>query len=151
MPNLQSRRCHTGEKGLENKSGSVSGEVRVTDPVTGGQKGTKLARFGLLPFDSLWEVAEVYGLGAKKYAERNWQRGYKWSLSFDALQRHLALWWEGEETDSESGLSHLAHAAFHILALIWFRKHAKGTDDRYVVTANSSGQEVSVPGEVRQD
>src|SRR5690625_7397406 len=63
------------------------GEVRVTSD-TGGQKGSKKARFDLIPVVPLWEVAEVYGKGAEKYEDRNWERGYDWSLSFAALRRH---------------------------------------------------------------
>ena len=46
----------------------TNGEVRVTDPETGGQKGQKPARFDLIP-PAIWEVAELYGKGAAKYAE----------------------------------------------------------------------------------
>jgi len=38
---------------------------------------------------------------------------------FDACIRHLTAWWQGEKNDSESGLSHLAHAACCILFLMW--------------------------------
>lgn len=46
----------------------TNGEVRVTDPETGGQKGQKPARFDLIP-PAIWEVAELYGKGAAKYTE----------------------------------------------------------------------------------
>ena len=107
-----------------------SGEVVITDPKTGGQKGSKIQRFDLIPVAPLWDLATVYGVGAKKYSERNWERGYRWSLSFAALQRHLFLFWRGEDNDRESGLSHLAHAAFHVFALLEYLHKNKGTDDR---------------------
>ena len=106
-------------------------EVRVKDPSTGGEKGRKLARFGLLPHEALWEIAEHYGVGASKYDDHNWRRGFDWSLSYDALQRHLALWWSGEDIDPESGTHHLAAAGFHVLTLLTFvREHPEG-DDRW--------------------
>lgn len=105
-------------------------EERVTDPNTGGQKGRKLAQLSALDPRSLIRVAEVAGFGAIKYARLNFARGYAYSLSYDALQRHLHAFWDGEENDDESGLPHLAHAAWHCLALLTFRERGRGTDDR---------------------
>jgi len=104
-------------------------EVRVVDPLTGGEKGAKLARFSLIPADFLWALAEHYGKGARKYAEKNWERGYKWSLSLDAAERHLTQWKQGEDNDEETGSSHLIAAIWHLIALWWFHKRGRGTDD----------------------
>lgn len=106
-----------------------SEEVRITDPETGGEKGSKPQRMGLLPWDTLMKVSTHYDYGTRKYADRNWERGYKWSLTFDSLMRHLALWWQGEETD-EDGRDHLDAAVFHALALRTFTLRGTGTDDR---------------------
>lgn len=106
-------------------------EIRVTDPNTGGQKGSKLARFDLIPAKALWKVAELYGRGAQKYAEHNWRKGYAWSLSIAALERHLALFKEGEVNDSETGCPHLASVVFHALALLTFAEEHPELDDRF--------------------
>ena len=95
-----------------------------------GKKGVKDARFDLLPWDAIWAVSKVFGWGARKYAERNWERGLNWSASKAALDRHLALWWAKQETDEESGMSHLAHVAWHALVLLAFALRGAGTDDR---------------------
>lgn len=100
---------------------------RKTQP---GHKGVKLARFDLLPMDALWQVTKVFGLGARKYAARNWERGYEWSKSVGAAQRHIALWQQGEDNDEETGLSHLAHAITNLLFLLAFSLRCVGTDDR---------------------
>lgn len=105
------------------------GEVRVKDPKTGGEKGQKLARFSLIPSEFLWALAEHYGIGAHKYDDRNWERGYKWSLSLDASQRHLNQWILGEDGDPETGTSHLICAIWHLIALYIFHKRGLGTDD----------------------
>lgn len=105
------------------------GEVRVTDPETGGQKGSKLATFSLIPSDLLYALAEHYGKGMNKYSARNWEKGYKWSLSLDAAQRHLHTWILGEDDDPETGSSHLVASIWHLIALWWFHRHRKGTDD----------------------
>ncbi|HYE80362.1 MAG TPA: dATP/dGTP diphosphohydrolase domain-containing protein [bacterium] len=108
----------------------MSEEIRTVDPKTGGEKGSKLARFDLLPWDAIWALAEHFGRGARKYADRNWEKGYGWGLSFAALHRHLAAWWGGEDIDEETGSHHLLAVAWHALAMWWFQRHGKGTDDR---------------------
>jgi hypothetical protein len=105
-------------------------EVRVVDPTTGGEKGSKLARFDLVPAEFEWALAEHYGRGAKKYADRNWERGYRWSLSYAALRRHLNQWWAGEDIDPETGSSHLIAVAWHAIALFIYQLRGLGTDDR---------------------
>lgn len=105
-------------------------EVRVVDPSTGGEKGQKLARFDLIPAGPLWEVARHYGVGARKYEDRNWERGYRWSLSFGAMMRHAWLFWRGEDRDPETGTHHMAAVVFHALALIEFTTTHPQLDDR---------------------
>jgi len=72
--------------------------------------GGKL-EYGLLPPLALEETVKVLTFGAQKYERDNWQkvpdakRRY-----FDALQRHVWAWKQGEQFDPESGIHHLAHA-----------------------------------------
>lgn len=108
----------------------MADETRYTDPKTGGQKGVKAAQLGAIDPSALLEVAKVAGFGAGKYERYNFLRGYPWSLSFDALQRHALAYWAGEDNDPESGLSHMAHVAWHALALIAFAQRSAGADDR---------------------
>jgi hypothetical protein len=105
-------------------------ETRITDPNTGGQKGSKLCQLGAVDPLALQRVGEVAGFGADKYERFNFLRGYAWGLSYDALQRHLMQFWGGQDNDEESGLPHLAHAAWHCLALLAFVERGRGTDDR---------------------
>jgi len=102
---------------------------RQTSP-TGGQKETKLAQLGSLDPRTLLLLGEVAGFGATKYARYNFMKGYDWSLSFDACQRHLLAFWGGEDTDDESGLPHLGHAAWHCLAMLSFMLDHPEYDDR---------------------
>jgi len=110
---------------------SCKSETIVEDPVTGGKKGRKPEVASLIPLDSVLEIGTVYEYGSRKYSSHNWRRGYPWSWSFDALVRHLFAWWSGEDKDPESGLSHLAHAGFHVLSLMWYQRNGRGTDDRW--------------------
>lgn len=107
----------------------VPGEQRIVDPLTGGEKGSKLARFDLIPNEFELALAEHYGRGARKYADRNWERGYKWGLSVAALRRHLSAWMAGERLDSETGSHHLIAVAWHAVALFVFETRGIGTDD----------------------
>lgn len=115
-----------------------AGEVRVTDPETGGQKGQKLARFDLIPAGALWQLAEHYGRGAQKYDDDNWRRGYSWRLSFAALMRHAWAFWRGEDIDPETGSPHMVAVAWHAFTLLTFASEGLGTDDR-----QSRAQEVA--------
>lgn len=99
-------------------------EARITSN-TGGQKGQKLARFDLIPVDALWELAEAYGRGSEKYEDRNWERGYDWSLSYAAMMRHANQFWSGEERDEETGIHHMASVAWHAMALFHFSNSYK--------------------------
>ncbi|MES7658919.1 dATP/dGTP diphosphohydrolase domain-containing protein, partial [Cutibacterium acnes] len=60
----------------------------------------------------------------------NWTGGYPWSHSVDALYRHLLSWQQGHNLDDESHLPHLAHAAWHCLALLAYQQHNAGVDTR---------------------
>jgi len=87
-------------------------------------------RFDLLPPMPLFELVKVYTYGAAKYGDRNWEEGMDWGRVFAAVQRHLGKFWNGEELDEESGLPHLAHAAWGCLALLEYNKTHKKLDDR---------------------
>lgn len=113
-------------------------EVRTTNQTTGGQKGVKLERFDLIPVRPLIAVSRLYGFGAEKYAARNWEKGYEWSKSFGALQRHAWAFWGGEDLiqqneagdDPTAGMPHMAAVAFHAFALMeWPVTHPE-LDDR---------------------
>lgn len=110
---------------------ALSGETRVVDPVTGGEKGSKLSQLTAVHAGALLEVGKVAGFGAEKYERFNFLKGYRWSLSTDAKARHFLAWVGGEDLDPESGLYHLAHDAWHSLALLAFQLEGLGTDDRW--------------------
>lgn len=107
-------------------------EVRLTSP-TGGQKGSKLARFDLIPPSVLWELAEHYGKGAEKYDDNNWMKGYDWKLSFASAIRHLMSFWKGEDYDTDVPIAptkHVVAAAWHCIALAWFMDNMPQYDTR---------------------
>jgi hypothetical protein len=86
----------------------------------------------LLPPEALAAAARAFGFGASKYAPWNWAGGFSWSRLYAAQQRHMTAWWSGEETDPESGLSHLDHAMACMMMLAAHRELGMGQDDRPV-------------------
>lgn len=104
-------------------------ETVMVDSTTGGRKGSKLARFDLIPPEPVWALAIHYGVGCLKYDDRNWEKGYKWGLSVAALQRHLNLWLQGESYDAETRSHHLTAVVWHAFALLTFELRGLGTDD----------------------
>lgn len=93
-------------------------ENRVTNERTGGQKNQKPEQLHHLDWNALLQVGAVASHGGQKYSPYNYRRGIQFSLHFDALMRHLGQFWEGEDVDEESGQHHVAHAAWHCLALL---------------------------------
>jgi len=93
--------------------------------------GTDKPSMGLIPQASLMEVAKVLDFGAQKYARHNWLLGMDHSRLSDAALRHIAQYLDGQETDDESGLDHLAHGACCLLMLLQYRLKELGNDDRY--------------------
>ena len=105
-------------------------EMKTVDEKTGAAKGVKLARFDLIPPKCIWELAEHYGKGSIKYADRNWEKGYDWSKSYGALGRHLLLFWMGEDIDQETGSHHLIAVAWHAFCLRTFFETHPELDSR---------------------
>ena len=114
-------------------------EVRITDALTGGEKGQKPERYDLIPPHAMDEVARVFGYGVQKYADRNWEKGYDWGLSIAALHRHVKAFEKGESIDGESQCHHLASAVFHCLALMTYEKFYLGRDTRTKVGQGIDG------------
>lgn len=103
-------------------------------------------RYDLLPTEPLAEVARVYTIGAKKYGDRNWERGIKWGRIYAALQRHANAFWKGERLDPVDGQHHMASVAWCALALMEYERTHPELDDRCQPT---DGQ-LSIPGIVER-
>lgn len=80
-----------------------------------------------IPFEIIEELAEVFTYGAKKYNEHpdnpNWKKvddGY--NRYFAAMMRHLVEDRKGNYLDDESGLPHMSHVLFNVVALCKFSK-----------------------------
>ncbi len=88
--------------------------------------------FTYLSYEMLEQVAMVRAFGAKKYSKNNWKNGFPVTRSLAAVLRHIFLFLRGETNDSESGLSHLAHAVCGLEHAIYDMAHHPENDDRNV-------------------
>lgn len=86
---------------------------------------------GLISRTALEEEAKVLAFGAGKYGTHNWRSGMDFSRLADAALRHVYAFVDGEDFDSETGLSHLAHARCCLAFLLEYQGKRIGTDDRY--------------------
>jgi hypothetical protein len=131
---VQTARMVTAEEQASVDPRNVNGTTIKTSD-TGGQKGAKSVELGRLPQAALRGVAEHFHQGSVKYPDvapgvANWSLGYDWSLSIEALHRHLSLWESGQDDDPEFGTSHLRAVAFHVLVLMEYEIQGWGNDDR---------------------
>lgn len=71
--------------------------------------------------------------GARKYGSHNYRvAGVRSSVYYDAAMRHLTQWWEGEDIDPDSGLSHITKAMTSLCVLRDAMFNEKLNDDRPV-------------------
>lgn len=87
-------------------------------------------RYDLISPIALHYLALVWTMGATKYADRNWEKGLSFCSCFGCAMRHAWKWFRGQELDEESGLPHLAHAAWNLLVIMHLSFTKPGCDDR---------------------
>ena len=79
-------------------------------------------RFDLIPYEMMERLAKHYEAGAKKYGERNWQKGIpSWSCVNSAM-RHLAKYNDGWKDED-----HLSAVIFNIAAIMYYEKNIPET------------------------
>jgi len=82
-------------------------------------------RLDLIPPEIIQMLGEVFTYGGKKYGEGNWEKGLSEDRLIGAARRHELAFAKGEEIDQDSGLPHLAHAAWNLLIAQTLRERAK--------------------------
>lgn len=79
----------------------------------------------------LAEVGVAMLEGAAKYGRHNYRAsGVKASVYYDGLMRHIMGWWEGEDIDPDSGMSHITKAITSLVVLRDAMIHGTFEDDR---------------------
>jgi hypothetical protein len=91
----------------------------------------KPAIWSVMPRWVILEVGRVMQFGASKYGAFNyrWRSGRAGTYQ-DAMERHAQLWFDGEDIDPESGVSHLAHVIANALILMDCQANGTLIDDR---------------------
>ena len=93
--------------------------------------GVSKAPMSTVPAAVLAEVGVAMLEGASKYGRHNYRAaGVRSSVYYDATMRHLMAWWEGEDTDPDSGMSHITKAITSLVVLRDAMIQDMCTDDR---------------------
>lgn len=80
--------------------------------------GIRKAPMSVLPANVMAEVAVGIFEGTCKYGRHNYREaGVLASVYYDATMRHLMAYWEGEDIDPDSGLSHVTKAISSLVVL----------------------------------
>jgi hypothetical protein len=95
---------------------------------------TKVPR-STIPAPVIAELGVAMLEGALKYGRHNYRSiGVRASVYYDAAGRHLDSFWEGEDIDPDSGLSHITKAIATLVVLRDAMIRGKMVDDRPVGT-----------------
>jgi hypothetical protein len=94
--------------------------------------GVTKAPASTLSAQVMGEVGVAMLEGALKYGRHNFRvAGVRASVYYDAIvARHLAAWWEGEDIDAASGLSHVTKAIAGLMVLRDSMLQGNWVDDR---------------------
>lgn len=105
-------------------------EVKETNPKDAvGVK--KWRQYCTVPTTVLWELGVAMLEGARKYGRHNYRvAGVRASVYVDAAKGHIDQWWEGEDIDEESKLSHITKAIASLVVMRDAMIQGKFVDDR---------------------
>lgn len=93
--------------------------------------GVRKAPMSTVPAGVLAEVGVAMLEGAAKYGRHNYRvAGVQASVYYDATMRHLMGWWEGEDIDPDSGMSHITKAITSLVVLRDAMLQGMCADDR---------------------
>jgi hypothetical protein len=107
---------------------------------SGRKDDTEKLRYDLIPPYPLERLAEVYTIGAKKYSDRNWEKGMAWGRIFAAMMRHGWHWWSGVRWDPVDKQHSLASVAWCAFTLMEYELTHPELDDRPTSTATQSDE-----------
>lgn len=107
----------------------MTSETKDTNPKDA--VGVRKAPFSTVPAHVTAEVGLAMLEGARKYGRHNYRvAGVRASVYYDATMRHLADWWEGQDIDPDSGLSHIIKAVACLYVLRDAQVNGMCADDR---------------------
>jgi predicted oxidoreductase len=84
-----------------------------------------------VPLSVVAEIGLALAEGSHKYGSSNWRViGVRASVYWDATFRHIKAWWEGEDLDPDSQLSHITKAISALVVLRDAMIQENWNDDR---------------------
>ena len=93
--------------------------------------GVRKVPMSTVPATVMAEIGVAMLEGASKYGRHNYRVvGVRGSVYYDGVMRHLMAWWEGEDLDPDSGMSHVTKAITSLVVLRDAMMQGKFTDDR---------------------
>lgn len=93
--------------------------------------GTSKHPSSTVPLQVIAELGVAMLEGSCKYGRHNYRiAGVRSSIYYDALRRHMDKWFEGEDIDEETGLSHVTKAMACLVVLRDAMLNNKLNDDR---------------------
>lgn len=111
------------------KRGTGQPDTKPTNPKDAC--GIRKVPVSVVPQPVLAEVGLALLEGALKYGRHNYRdAGVRASVYQDAVWRHMAAWWEGEDIDKDSGLSHVTKAMAGLVVLRDSMLRGNWIDDR---------------------
>lgn len=70
-------------------------------------------------------MVRVLEVGVLKYSRDNWKKGFPRHELLESAMRHLVALMDGEETDPETGLSHMGHLQCNTLFYNYCQRNNK--------------------------
>lgn len=105
--------------------------MRVKDSNPKDAIGIKKAPMSTVPSAVMMEIGLAMLEGACKYGRHNYRAiGVRASVYYDACMRHIMAWWEGEDQDPDSHLSHVTKALACLTVIRDAMINDKWVDDR---------------------
>jgi hypothetical protein len=116
----------------DNMTLEIKAEQIVKDTNPKDAVGIKKFPVSTIPAQVTGEIGLALLEGARKYGRHNYRSaGVRASVYYDAVVgRHLGAWWEGEDIDSESGMSHIVKAIAGLIVLRDSMNIGNWVDDR---------------------
>lgn len=120
------------DKGVQAIKGIVAPWSEASKPTNPKDAvGIRKVPFSVIPLPVLAELGLAMLEGARKYGRHNYRAaGVRASVYVDAVLRHVSLFWEGEDIDPDSRLSHVTKAIASLTVLRDSMIRGNWVDDR---------------------
>lgn len=129
---------------MENHSGMNDGGARMTyDTGAMREPSTNKGAYELVSPFALERIAIWYELGARKYADRNWEKGIPFNRLIQSAIRHLIRWMKGDREED-----HLAAVCWNVMAMMHFQETGQADElNNYPRYKRAAPSNVAKPGD----